>query len=188
VTLKLYEKAATLGSGLGIDGGPRNISLATGEAGDFSKVQLAMVLNATGNTFDIGPAAAFDEYQHVLDFDQNVYVSDSSFSVNSLSDWYSSKSLEDYIPKPLDNGVGFTFNNAGATGVMFFVRLGSTAATAHYARVLVKSNGTDRVQGTAPNRYVEVEISHQAVAGVPYAKFVAGRPNTPGSVASHKLR
>jgi hypothetical protein len=187
VTLRLYEFSAPapLGSGLGLDGGPRNISAATGEGGVFSGIQLIMNTN-TNNTFSIGPAAAFDEFANVDQFDQNVYVSDSSFAINSLNDWYSSKSLEDYIPKPLNNGNVFTFNNAQATGQMFFVRLGATAATAHYARVLIKSVSGNLLQGSGTSRYVEVEVSHQSVAGVPYAKIAVGRPNTPGSVASHQ--
>jgi hypothetical protein len=189
VSLKLYEFSAPppLGSGLGLDGanGPRNISTATGEAGVYSGIQLAMNTNAN-NTFDIGPAAAFVDFAHVNEFDQNTYVSDSLFFVNTLDEFYSSKSLEDYIPKPLDNSNVFTMNNASATGEMFFVRTGTSSANYHYARVLVKSVGGKLLQGTGTSRYVEVEISYQATAGVPYAKFVAGRPNTPGMVASHK--
>lgn len=42
--------------------------------------------------------------------------------------------------------------------------------TGHYARVLVKSVDGRLVQGTAPDRYLELDVSYQQAAGVPFAK------------------
>lgn len=43
----------------------------------------------------------------------------------------------------------------------------------NFAKVFVKANTSGVIlQGTAPNRYVEVEISYQPVANVPYAYYL----------------
>lgn len=43
----------------------------------------------------------------------------------------------------------------------------------NFAKILVKSTNGKLLQGTAPNRYVELDISYQSAANVPYA-FVRG--------------
>src|SRR5262249_38734969 len=95
VTLKLYSKEASSpkGSGLAIDGGPRNVSTATG---DLASIQLVVFMN-TDNTFRIGPAPAMTQYANVAQFDHNVYVSDSTYVVTSLDEWYSSMPIDDVL-------------------------------------------------------------------------------------------
>ncbi|HYF02938.1 MAG TPA: fibronectin type III domain-containing protein [Patescibacteria group bacterium] len=50
-------------------------------------------------------------------------------------------------------------------GFVFFAQ----TAEGNLAKILVKGNNGAVLQGTAPNRYVEMDISYQTVANVPYA-------------------
>jgi hypothetical protein len=184
--LRMYEFAAPypLSAGLTIDpakGGPKGASTANNP--DFSTVQLVWVTN-TNSTFDIGPAAAFDEFSHVSDFDQDVYISDSAYSAASLDAWLYTGSIEDRIIP--DNGLAFTFSSNGALGQGFFVRTGTTG-NYHYARVFIKSVGGKLVQGTGTSRYIELEISYQSAPNVPYAK-TSGVWLSPSSVGAHRRR
>jgi len=64
---------------------------------------------------------------------------------------------------------------AKSQGLVFFVRVGSNHATANYAKVIVRKSGGAYLQGTSPNQYIEVVVSYQTAAGVPYAKIFAGK-------------
>jgi hypothetical protein len=174
-TLRMYESNSNLGSGLTLDpslGGPLNVKVGTSNPNP-ERVQLAIYTkNADPNVFSIGAANAFDEYKQgaANAFDQNTYISTSSYPALSLSDWYSAASIAGAIPTD-GNVRAFDLPNAqtGQMGQGFYVRTGTTA-NYHYARVFVKNNGGKLLQGTAPDRYVELEISYQQTANIPYAK------------------
>jgi len=56
-------------------------------------------------------------------------------------------------------------------GFVFIARVKNTDATYNYAKVYLKLGADGKfLQGTAPNRYIEVEVSYQKISGVPYAK------------------
>jgi hypothetical protein len=190
-TIRIYEKASTNGSGLVLDpalGGPKNISvIPTSTAGS---VQLAIFAAPGGSTFSIGPAFAFDEYKNggLNNFYSDITVSRTTFIAPSLDTWYSNTSIENELVSA-DSGstVAYTLSNSvsGSNGQGFFVRTG-VAGAYHYARVFVKNVGGQLLQGTAGNRFVELEISYQKTAGIPYAK-VAPSMFAPRGVAAHKL-
>jgi hypothetical protein len=136
------------------------------------------------NTFDIGPASSFDEFVHINDFDQNVFISDSSYAAASLDAWNYTGSIESRIIP--EEGLAFTFNNSGAQGQGFFVRTG-TAGNYHYARVFIKSVGGKLVQGAGTSHYIELEISYQTAPNVPYAK-TSGAWLSPAGVGAHRRR
>lgn len=176
-TMRMYEFDSQLGSGLTVDpakGGPANISVRNAS----TDVQLAMYnLDNLGanDTILIGAAYAIEAYRNVNAFDINTYVSSQIFAVPSLDQWYENADLTTrfdntgnlYYYKVLET-VG------GSNTYMFYLRTG-TAGSYHYARVLLKKDGSGRIlQGTAPNRYVEVEISYQLTPDLPYAKLPAG--------------
>lgn len=187
VSIKLYETSSSSPSGLTLDpskGGPVPISVANGAAAD---VQLALYNRATdstpqyANNFDIGSAFAFAGLRRVDAFDQNVFISDEGYAALSLDSWYSDGPLSGHIPSDGNVRAFQVPNNQATNGQGFYVRTG-TAGDYHYARVFIKNNGGKLLQGTAPNRYIEVEISYQSSANVAFAKGV--RP-TPANMRSH---
>lgn len=187
-TLKLYEKKSASPSGFSIDaetGGPQPVSLAVSKPG---KAQLAIfVLDSTSNntnTLLIGPAYAFPEYAASGNFnpakvDSSTYISPTDFVVSSLDTWYSASPIDAVITSSsTTNTAAYTLtgNNLNASRG-FFVRTG-LAGNYHYARVFVKATGGKIVQGTYPDRYIEVEVSYQNTPNLPYAK--AGVPAAAG--------
>jgi hypothetical protein len=189
--LRMYEIASANGAGLTIDpslGGPKNISVIS--AATASNVQLAIFATPGGSTFSIGPAFAFDEYKNggLNNFYSDITVSRTTFVAPSLDTWYSNSSIENELFRAdSGNTVAYTLSNSvsGSNGQGFFVRTGTTGAY-HYARVFVKNVGGQLLQGTAGNRFVELEISYQKTANIPYAK-VAPSMFAPRGVAAHKL-
>lgn len=173
-TIRLYEKASSKGSGLTLDpsaGGPKNMSVAT----PTGPVQLGFIVDANGKVV-IGAAYSFPEFKNVDKFDSNTYVSTQSWVAMGLNDWFIPQSLDKYIPAD-GNLRAFTFDATvtGATGQGFVVRTGATG-NYHYARVFVNNIGGKLLQGTAPNRYVELTISYQNTPNVPFAKRGAESP------------
>lgn len=185
VSLRLYETQSSLGSGLTIDpalGGPKNVSVSASNPNPGA-VQLAIYTTGTSsNTFSIGAAYAFDEYRNVNAFDQNTFISDSSYPAQSLDSWYGTSSIDTRIPTN-GNVRAFDFPAAQTSGLGqgFYVRTG-TAGNYHYARVFIKNVGGNLLQSSSQGRFIEVEISYQQTANLPYAKS-AGR-YTQGNVVS----
>lgn len=66
----------------------------------------------------------------------------------------------------LENTDYFTDQTQGA--VLLFRSV--DGSNHNYAKVLIKNDGSGWLQGTAPNQYIEVDISYQVVPNVPYAK------------------
>lgn len=177
-TIRLYEKASSKGSGLTLDpsaGGPKNMSVATPTA----PVQLGFIVDtvivdtvtkAKEEKIVIGAAYSFPEFKNVLLFDSNTYVSNTTWIAMGLNDWFIPQSLDKYIPGN-GNFRAFTFDATvtDATGQGFIVRTGATG-NYHYARVFVNNIGGKLLQGTFPNRYVELTISYQNTPNVPFAK------------------
>jgi hypothetical protein len=182
ITLRLYDSASSNGSGLTIDpakGGPRNITVSVGS----TNVQLAMYAGSSTTNFIIGPAYAMTEYSNANAFDQNVYISDSTYLATSLNTWFSAKKVGDYISAN-GNVRAFTLpaTVTDTRGHGFYVRTG-TAGNYRFARVFIKNVGGKLLQGNPPNRYVEVEISYQTTPNVEYAKRVGMVPS-PAGIAS----
>jgi hypothetical protein len=191
-TLRMYEFASTSGSGLILDpakGGPRNASVAQSSGDPAGSIALAIFTNTPtpAGTFDIGPAYAFVGFRNADKFDSSAYISNSGYSVNSLDELYLKQSLDTYINSGIaDPGNVKAFNlpatSTDGKGVAFLMRVGHTGVGTgmHYARILVKADASGKLlRGTAPNRYVEVEISYQSVAGIPYAKGVVRNESVP---------
>ena len=182
--IRMYEKASTFPSGVNLSGGlgPTNVSLVASTPGI---AQLAMYLTpdnsgVTPTKIVIGPVYAITEYKVAAasdpnKVDQEVYISgQTTKDLTSLDTWYLSANLESLIDQE-SNVKAYEFGSPTQTGNGFIVRTG-TAANYHYARVLIKSVGGSILQGAYPNRYVELEVSYQRNAGVPYAKGTVGRP------------
>lgn len=194
-SLRMYEFASTSPSGLSLSasGGPTNVSLKAANPG---LAQLAMfIYPRTSNSVDsliIGPAYAFTEYGASANFnpakiDSSTYISGSAYAVASLDAWYMNMSLDKmiqagsnvnaykFVPSVLGNSQGFV------------VRFGA-AGSYRYARiVLQKGTNGSIVQGSYPDRYVQMEISLQTTPGLPYAKGSIGQV-PPVSVRAQRMR
>jgi hypothetical protein len=197
VNLRMYEFASTSGSGLVLDpakGGPKNVRVRLGGP-DPASVALAIFNKVADNparytdSFDIGPAYAMVGFANADNFDTTAYISVKGYDVNSLDELYLPLSLDNYITAggaTAGNISAFTLPNtkSDGKGVAFLMRVGNGSAR-HYLRVLVKNVGGKLLQGSGSDRYVEVELSYQAAANVPYAKGVV-RAETPATYHSYQ--
>ena len=187
-TIRMYETLSSQGSGLTLDpslGGPVNARVSASNPNP-ERVQLAIYTKGSDpNTFSIGAAYAFIEYRNVNGFDQNTFISTSSYPAQSLNEWYSAASIDGMIPSD-GNGRAFELpiSQTGGAGQGFYVRTGTTG-NYHYARVFVKNVGGKLLQGSAPERYVELEISYQQTANLPYAKTGYVTPANITSTTGH---
>ncbi|MDB5035756.1 MAG: finc [Chlorobi bacterium] len=168
-SLRMYEESSPYGSGLTIDsslGGPRRVKAKN--PGDPASVQLALWVPAgTPTTFDIGPAFGLPGYLGEGDFDSTVYISKMSYMAAGIDTWYSSTPLDQQIA-PSGNVSAFTMPVNASQGMGFYVRTG-VEGSYHYARVFIASAGGALLQGTYPNRYLDIVISYQPTPNLPYA-------------------
>lgn len=186
-SIRIYENMSPNGSAFTLDpslGGPRNVAL---NAQPRAHIQLAIYTgDGGGASFDIGPAAAFSEFPLASQYDQNVYISDSSYPAASLDAWLPTGSIAPRIP---GNGniraFRFPVAQSSGQGQGFYVRTGASGDY-HYARVLIVNAGGKLLQGNAPNQYIELEISYQSAANLPYAKRAGGA--RPANLASYPRR
>lgn len=189
VAIRMYEKASSNPSGLMLNGssGAEAVSVATSSSTPPSSVHLVVYADpAKPNQVEIGPGKAFTEYANVDKFNQNVFVSDSSWPALTMDSWYPSGSLAARIPSDGDiRAFTFPASQVDGTGQGFYVRLG-TVGNYNYARVFVRNVGGRLLQGTSPNRYIEVEVSYQTAPNVEFAKPAGGytRANI-GSTRGH---
>lgn len=61
-------------------------------------------------------------------------------------------------------------------GIILFARIGS-GSTAHYAKIVILKKGGSFIQGgtTGNDQFIQVLVSYQTAAGVPYAKIIANK-------------
>jgi hypothetical protein len=158
--IRLYEPASSMQlNGLIIDpskGGPRVVSIAEAPA---ASVQLAMVL---GNGEPVLQIASTTAWETSGKCDPDVYtVPDAAagdlYAYIPLDEWYRG------APGPIDasNWIvsgRYYFLKDGGLG---YYRLGEQSSpVARFVRIsTVKGEGGRFLQGTAPNRYVELELS-----------------------------
>ncbi|MBS1912011.1 MAG: fibronectin type III domain-containing protein [Bacteroidetes bacterium] len=189
-SLKLYESVSSLPSGLVVDpalGGPAVVSVSSSNP-NLSNVQLAIYVDTQDPLhFEIGPAYAYDTtiYRNANLFDHNTYISDSTFPAANLDSWYGTGSIAGRF---LTTGNVSTFvlpDLQSTLGQGLYVRTG-TPGNYHYARLFIKNNGGKLLQGSAPDRYIEVEISYQTGANLPFAKGSVAA--TPANGASHVFK
>ncbi|MCO6465317.1 MAG: fibronectin type III domain-containing protein [Bradyrhizobiaceae bacterium] len=164
-TFKLYSsKSKTFGSGLSLKDG-QVLKIADGARWEFcyDDKDGRPLVGSPGVSGYTLPSGEF----LIVSMDTNTthYA-----RANSLDDVYDVRAL--------DNGANFTENLVDlstlpnpSTGVVLIMRSRLDASTVNFAKVLVKPNaaGTGFVNGTGDESYVEVEVSYQTVANVPYA-------------------
>lgn len=159
--IKLYESAATTGSGLALydatGKAPKTLTVTNGANWDLG-------LYTTGGVLQFGSAKSIlDKYSSFSGTAKKCEMGSEYYDVASLNDVYDSQALstKSFSEKFFDLATIGTTNNA-----VFIVR--TNAPSWNYAKVMVLNKG-GFLQGTSPNRYIEVVVSYQSVQGVPYA-------------------
>lgn len=165
--LRIYESASAKGSGLVLDrlrGGPRLIVL---NGSIYSGAQLALYTQTAGpDNFEIG--AAYARLSTISD--SAVYISTRTYNATSLDTWFLSQPLdEDILPDGNRRVFLLPTTISDGVGRGFFVRT-NVAGQHHYARVLIRNVSGQLLQGTWPDRYIEIAISYQAAGDVPFAE------------------
>jgi hypothetical protein len=167
-TIRIYESASSYGSALAIYptlGGPRRVSIYTQGA------QLALTTVPTDpDHFEIGTVFA----RLGATADSSVYISTHTYITASLDDWYHDEDVDADI---LSDGNLRAFYLPAAIpdelGRGFFVRI-SMQGENYYGRVLIRNVQGKLLQGTYPDRYIEVTVSYQVVPGLPFARTQRG--------------
>lgn len=178
--IKLYETASAFGSGLDIYDAtaktPQLLKIANGTLWDIC-------LDTRNESWDIGSPTAssyvdaqgkFTSGAQTGQLARTTVVYKVIDSVSSLDDIFGSQSL-DKLGNPKEALAHFgDLPSIGQNKTKSFVLVVKTA-DGNFAKVLVKAtSGGTILQGTAPNRYVEVQVAYQTGAGVPYAKPAGG--------------
>lgn len=172
--ITLYETASSNGSGLEF---PSTGGLRVAEGGRWD------ICLDTRNvddkpSFDIGSPTKSSYTDSTNKFPNGAPARITSIgkmwgNVASLDNVYESVDLSQ--ADVLKEGL-ITFNTADAAGAPFAFVV--KTASGNFAKVLVKASNGKLLQGTSPNRYVDLEISYQSGANLPYAlkNTVAGAP------------
>jgi hypothetical protein len=158
-SIRLYEYSSTRGSGLQLYNpttkSPEVMNVAGGSDWDFAidnNPKIGLV-----DSLDTGSpgALSFTIAPRRVTMMGKIY-----FNVNSLDDIYESADLT-----VIDEG-SYTLPNVATGGYCMVLK----TADGNFAKVLIKSVGGKILQGTAPDRYCEVEISYQTAKNVPHAE------------------
>ena len=174
--LRLYERFSSRASGLVIDittGNPKLLDLTLPATFPPTPVALQIQTASLNSTeFSIGPPAAYLPTRNWLD--SIAAISDVAFAVESLDKWFLSGPIDRLINNDGNvkafNRIPAVPGNSAGVGFLLRVGFGTDVAPYHYARVFVKNIDGRLLQGTAPDRYVELEISYQVAASLPFAK------------------
>jgi hypothetical protein len=154
----LYESASTFGSGLSFQGGvAQNRQIVDAARWDIG---LDTRANSAGQiSFDIGSPNMTSYSAFANNGGRKTIVSSSVYStIDSLNQVFDTQLNIGTVEQLI------TFTNANR-GFVFACR----TQDGNYAKVFVKANAGVLLQGISPDRYVEVEISYQPVANVPFA-------------------
>lgn len=153
--IRIYETASGFGSGLAIQGGTAlNLTVARGADWDFG------IETRSTDTLRIGSPGSLGYSSIVRAATADTRTGDQLYlNVDSLSQVFDTQ---------VQMGSAGSFAIPLRTITKGLVLAIQTRA-GNFAKIFVKSANNSLLQGTAPNRYVEVEVSYQPVANVPYA-------------------
>ncbi|MCU0426944.1 MAG: fibronectin type III domain-containing protein [Candidatus Kapabacteria bacterium] len=149
--IRIYETASGFGSGLRIQGGTAlNLTVARGNEWDLG-------INTRSDTMRIGSPGRLG-YTGIT-MPRTTRIGNAAYTnIDSLSQVFDTEiqmgPADTFdVPRTVTRGFVFAFQTQEG----------------NFAKVLVKSASGVILQGASPNRYIEVEISYQPVANVPYA-------------------
>lgn len=169
--IRIYETASLLGSGLQLyeptSGKPKTLKVASGEfwnLGLYTKNDEVSIYSANyiynNNLYNFPTSPSYI-----------TEISGVIFLTNTLDNVFDSQALD---AKNFNTNFPINLTDPDLkNGAVFIVRTKVAGQTDwNYAKVLVKPGISGLLQGTADNRYVELVISYQKKAGVPYAKTI----------------
>lgn len=171
--LRIYARSV-VGKGSGIvitPNGASNVSVANSRPdAELAMIHLIADVDDATDQIRIGSPSAFTDFTAVAKFRTDVQVSDAVFTTAGLDAWYRGQSLEGLFTG--NNVKFFTLQNqqTGGDGVAFAMRWGATGAQ-KYAKVFITPDASGNlIQDEGGDKFVEINISYQDAAGVPYAK------------------
>lgn len=176
--IKVYEFTSSLGSGLNLhdyEGTPKTLTIGFASKWDIC-------LDTREGVYVIGSPKASNYTDNDYKFTANgQYARDLDVykvfeGYDNLNEVFDTKAINEYS-NPTQNVYDFT---SRTTGFVMAVKTYPVTGSSYYAKVLVESNNGKILQGTAPNRYVQLKVSYQKVASIPYAVF--GRSNVASKV------
>lgn len=162
--IKMYSFNSSNGSGLSLydatNQKPMNLTAA-----NKTKWHLGLD-DRTANALWFGSASKID-----------IGTGTPAEEVEIAGDYWDSNEFNNIFEKVALNTMTFSSSRInllqleGTTGVVFVVRVKRAGQTAwNYAKILVQRGTGGFLQGTGDNKYVQMKVSYQKVAGVPYAK------------------
>ncbi len=167
-TIKIYEYASQLGSGIDAYDeeakGPKTLTVSNGEnwtLGLDTRNDKVIIASPSEIDYNFNGTPGYTE------------ISEDVFVDVSLNDTYDSQALNYDTDKLATRAVTLSdYTDVINSGLILIIRTKEAGENDfHYAKVLVKKNPQGGwLFGDAPNRYVELEISYQTKANVPYAK------------------
>ena len=164
-SFKLYETKSSYGSGLMLydatSKGPLTYTIANSDKWDLALD--TREISAGVESWDIGCPGLTS---YTISNPRNTLIiipNDSYKGVASLDDVFDTEMLNPTAQQLIN------FDTA-IKGFVFAVK----TQDGHFAKVLVKANNGVLLQGTKPNRYVELDISYQTTTGVQFAKVNSG--------------
>lgn len=165
----LYERASAQGSGLGLP----NVSGLTVALGEFWDI--AFDVDTSGTQFYIGSpgSSSYTDDNGVFivggDIARTTLIGLIWTNVSSLNDVYESVDLASSATLE-ESMIDFTVDDSLGRQIAFVVKTES----GNFAKVMIKSSAGKLVRGSKPNRFIELEVSYQEAANIPYATI--GKP------------
>ncbi len=154
--IRIYEASSSKGSGLrlynDITLAPEVLNISGGSLWDFGIDNKGIT-----DSLDSGSPGALS---FVIAPRRITLMGKIYSNVTSLDDIYESADLT------VSSEGAYTLPNVATGGYCMVLK----TADGNFAKVLIKSVGGKILQGTAPDRYCQVEISYQTAKGVPHAE------------------
>ncbi|MDQ1266243.1 MAG: Fibronectin type protein [Bacteroidota bacterium] len=178
--IRVYEYKSTRGSGLVFQNSTGDVETLTYTMND----EWDICLDTRDGKFSIGSPQASDYTDANGNYTSGSKAKAKVFTiynvvnnVSSLDDVFDSQSIDNLhiSPYPEQFMIEFTSVNKG------FVILGKTASN-NFVKIFVKDNAGTILQGTADDRYVQLEISYQMTPGNGYAIIQPGFSKEAGPV------
>jgi hypothetical protein len=165
--VKLYETAsADFGSGIDLSNGTGAVT----KVSNGSNWDLALDTRVINGVIDNGLGSP-SVLTYTITNPRATLISSKvvSSGATSLDDVFETQALGDAAVNMKPDSARYIRVDNFSNNIVFFAR----TVEGNFAKILVKAAGGKLLQGTSPNRYVEMDISYQSAVNVPYA-FVRG--------------
>lgn len=175
--IRIYARSV-VGKGSGIviqsDGAYNALTAASQSDQAFGMIHLIADVGASGSNIRIGAPESFTDFAAVAKFRKDVQISDNYYTLSpaiGLDGWYSEDPLTALFTTNNKGNFTIADQQTGGAGVAFAARWG-TAGSERYARIFVLpgANGKLIQTDSGQDPFIEIQISYQPTAGVPYAK------------------